>query len=135
MRLDSFRAALPEEPEIEYSEPMETQHARQLSIEKGNPFPTTSWNAVNYETPYPHTTEGAQWNNTSFRPLMSNEVERPTISRPPSGERARKASQDNIIVVTPKKLAALHQHRQNDSKRDSKIEAERPSTAKRKKTM
>ena len=154
MRLDSFRAALPEEPRSSDPTRMDIDYRIQMGMQKQLSPPSTGDGLDEFRPPI---SQGADWhsfsqtstlqrrdsniiisprppssqrhdNNIAPRPPMIHKRGSSNDARPPTSGRAD-GPQEHVFALTPKKNAALHQHRRDDSK----LEPERPSTSKRKK--
>lgn len=147
MRLDSFRLALPEEPQSPDSNRAEMDRIHALMEKTGSFRPAANYEFDESTTSRPSTSQKADVHTPIQHPVIQRRDSNVVITpRPPSSQRRdsniaprppniqrRQSSSDGpierVFSLTPKKNAAVQQHRRDDSK----LEPERPSTAKRKK--
>lgn len=139
MRLDSFRAALPEEPPPISGDPNHAnmEYTWHVNNDHHTRRPSTSRRVDKRSIPRlpssgtttSGTTDTSRPSTSERRPSTSERVDGHHNSRPPTSGTAEEPSDEHTIIVTPRKSKILLQHRRDDSKVDS----ERPNTAKRKK--
>lgn len=128
MRLENFRAPLPEEPLSSDPNRMEMEYMIHTGMEKNASRPSTSRRADGVQPFHPPMNRRHHSISTS-RPSTGQRAESNLISRPPTSGKIEASSQEHVFMLAPKKSPSLHQHRRDDSK----LEPEWPTTAKRKK--